>query len=31
LLECGLCGGDMHLATSNPTRYGCASHRNRGV
>lgn len=30
LMKCGTCGGDLNVATSNPTRYGCSSHRNRG-
>lgn len=30
LMKCGLCGGDIHLATSNPARYGCARLPRRG-
>jgi DNA invertase Pin-like site-specific DNA recombinase len=30
LMRCGLCGGNINVATSNPTRYGCSNHRNRG-
>lgn len=30
LMKCGQCGGDINVATSNPTRYGCRNHRNRG-
>lgn len=30
LMDCGVCGGNMNVATSNPTRYGCTNHRNRG-
>ena len=27
LLRCGHCGGNMIIVTNNPTRYGCATHR----
>ena len=27
LLRCGQCGGNMIIVTTNPARYGCASHR----
>lgn len=30
LMNCGICDGGIHVVTSNPTRYGCSSHRNRG-
>lgn len=30
LMKCGTCGGGIHVVSSNPTRYGCSSHRNRG-
>lgn len=30
LMRCGVCGASMIVATTNPTRYGCSSHRNRG-
>jgi len=28
LLKCGICGGSMIITTTNPSRYGCARHRN---
>jgi DNA invertase Pin-like site-specific DNA recombinase len=30
LLRCGVCDSDMNVQTSNPVRYGCSAHRNRG-
>jgi DNA invertase Pin-like site-specific DNA recombinase len=30
LMKCGQCDGNINVATSNPTRYGCTNHRNRG-
>lgn len=30
LMQCGTCGGRINVTTTNPTRYGCSSHRNRG-
>ena len=30
LMKCGQCGGGIIAVSSNPTRYGCSSHRNRG-
>jgi hypothetical protein len=30
LMKCGTCGGRINVVTTNPTRYGCSSHRNRG-
>jgi hypothetical protein len=29
-LKCGVCGGAMVIRTSNPTRFGCATHQYRG-
>jgi DNA invertase Pin-like site-specific DNA recombinase len=29
LLRCGLCGGNMTVMTTNPSRYGCSNHRTR--
>ena len=30
LMKCGHCDGNITVATSSPTRYGCTNHRNRG-
>jgi len=29
LLQCGWCGANMTITTTNPPRYGCSSNRNR--
>ena len=30
LLKCGLCEHNMTIRTTNPPRYGCSDHQNRG-
>jgi hypothetical protein len=29
-MKCGECGDNINVVTTNPTRYGCSNHRNRG-
>jgi DNA invertase Pin-like site-specific DNA recombinase len=31
LIKCGLCGSSMIVRTTNPVRYGCSDHQERGT
>ena len=31
ILRCGICGAPMTVSGSNPKRYGCSTHRDRGT
>jgi DNA invertase Pin-like site-specific DNA recombinase len=31
LMKCGMCGGNILVTTTSPTRYGCSTHRYRGT